>query len=187
MNGVRMTDEEVTQAYLTYHDMVYRIAIVKMRDRAKAEDIQQEVFMAMIRYSDRIRNEEHLKAWLIRVTLNACRKRFRGFWERMTVFLDDQKQKRVQQEDTGQADEEPGDTTGDPALAYEEDLNPQLTREAVEGLSPGSQAVVHLRFYEQLSIKEIAYCLGLSEAAVKTRISRAYTELRKTLEGQIRL
>ena len=67
MNGVRMTNDELSQAYLKYCDMVYRIALLRTKSQAQAEDIQQDVFMALVRYSDRIRSEEHLKAWLIRV------------------------------------------------------------------------------------------------------------------------
>ena len=60
MTGVRMTDRELTQAYETYRDMVYRIAFVKTKSKAQAEDIQQEVFLALVRYSDRIRDGQHL-------------------------------------------------------------------------------------------------------------------------------
>ena len=54
INGVRMTDEEISKAYLQYVDMVYRIALVKTKNQTQAEDIQQDVFEALIRYSDRI-------------------------------------------------------------------------------------------------------------------------------------
>ena len=72
-----MTDEELTRAYIQYVDMVFRIALVMTKNRADAEDIQQDVFLALVRYSYRIQSEKHLKAWLIRVTKNACRKHFR--------------------------------------------------------------------------------------------------------------
>ena len=62
-----MTDEELTEAYETYCNMVFRIAYVQTKSRTEAEDIQQTVFLALVRYSDRIRSQEHLKAWLIRV------------------------------------------------------------------------------------------------------------------------
>ena len=95
MNGSRMTDQELTAAYETYRDMVYRIALTHTKNTAKAEDIQQDVFMALVRYSDRIRSEAHLKPWLILVTVNACRKHFRSLWIKLTVLYDDALMKKA--------------------------------------------------------------------------------------------
>ena len=183
MNGVRMTDEELTNAYRTYGDMVYRLAFVKLQDRAKADDIQQDVFMALVRYSDRIRSDEHLKAWLIRVTINACHKHFRSFWERKTVYFDDQ----LDKPDRGDGGEET-DGAGEPAAeAPPDDLNAELTAEAVAALPDTARVVIHLFYYENLPVRRIAQVLRLSEAAVKTRLSRARDALRKQLEGRVRL
>ena len=180
MNGTRMTDEELTQAYLTYGDMVYRLACIKLKDRVKADDIQQDVFLTLVRYSDRIRSQEHLKAWLIRVTVNACHKQFRSFWEKKTVYFDDQKEKP----DEGQKGESPGEPA---AEEPPDDLNGELTAEAVAALPDTSRVVIHLFYYENLSVRQIAQALRLSEAAVKTRLSRARDTLRKQLEGKGRL
>lgn len=176
MNGRRMTDEELTQAYQTYCNMVYRIAFVQTKSQAQAEDIQQDVFMALVRYSDRIRSEEHLKAWLIRVTQNACRKHFRSLWIKLTVLYDDTLYKEQETESGGMAvAAEP--LGGDPADSEEVDV----VREAVEQLPPNSRAVIHLFYYEEMSVREIAVSLGITEPNVKTRLSRARDQLRQIL------
>ena len=184
INGTRMTDEELTRAYETYCDMVFRIALVQTKSRAQAEDIQQDVFLALVRYSDRIRSEEHLKAWLIRVTRNACKKHFRSLWIRLTVLYDDTLYKEQETGDGGMAvaagptGAEP--SGGDPA----EDDEMDVVREAVEQLPPNSRAVIHLFYYEEMSVREIARSLGISEANAKTRLSRARDQLRNVLGVQ---
>ena len=174
INGTRMTDAELTRAYQTYCDMVYRIAFVQTKSRAQAEDIQQDVFLALVRYSDRIRSEEHLKAWLIRVTRNACKKLFRSLWIRLTVLYDDTLLKEGEAEGSP-----PGEVGGDPAASDDT----EVVRESVEKLPPDSRTVIHLFYYEEMSVREIAQSLGISEANVKTRLSRARDRLRQMMGG----
>ena len=111
---------DVEEALHTYGDMVYRLALVQMKNRSEAEDVFQEVFLRLVRYKDRIDGQEHLKPWLIRVTVNCCRKQFDSAYRRRTVPID----------------------------------------------------------------REIAEILELSEAAVKTRLSRARGKLKYTLKGE---
>ena len=79
---------DVEEALHTYGDMVYRLALVQMKNRSEAEDVFQEVFLRLVRYKDRIDGQEHLKAWLIRVTVNCCRKQFDSAYRRRTVPID---------------------------------------------------------------------------------------------------
>ncbi len=172
-----MTDEELTEAYETYCNMVFRIAYVQTKSRTEAEDIQQTVFLALVRYSDRIRSQEHLKAWLIRVTKNACKKHFRSLWVKLTVLYDDALYKEQETDAEGMAVAS-GQSGGDPA----EDDELDIVQEAVEQLPVISRTVIHLFYYEELSIREIAQALGITESTAKTRLSRARDQLRKILE-----
>ena len=177
MNGIRMTDEELTRAYQTYCNMVYRIAFVQTKSQAQAEDIQQDVFMALVRYSDRIRSEEHLKAWLIRVTQNACRKHFRSLWIKLTVLYDDTLYKEQETESDGMAvAAEP--SGGDPADSEEVDV----VREAVEQLPPNSRAVIHLFYYEEMSLKEIAFVTESIPTTVASKLSRTRKKICKIIK-----
>ena len=181
MNGIRMSDEELTAAYQEYGDMVYRIALVQTKQQALAEDIQQEVFLALVRHSDRIRSEEHLKAWLIRVTQNACRKHFRSLWVKLTVFYDDRLRKNTgQEEEDGFETGEIAEETADPE---EETEMADLAREAVEQLPERYRIPIHLFYYEELSVKEIARITGNSESNVKTQLSRARSRLKEIIGG----
>ncbi len=175
-----MTDAELTKAYTDYSDMVYRIALVQTKNRAQAEDIQQDVFMALVKYSDRIRSEAHLKAWLIRVTQNACHKHYRSLWIKLTVLYDD----ALYKESDG-AGLQPADPGGYPGADDPDHLYDEVVQEAVEKLPDNYRTVIHLFYYEEMPVREIALTLKMSEQNVKTRLSRARDRLRKELEGKI--
>ncbi len=169
-----MTDAELTSAYHTYCDMVYRIAYVQTKSQAQAEDIQQDVFLALVRYSERIRSEEHLKAWLIRVTQNACRKHFRSLWFKLTVLFDDTRLKEQEQDGMPSALSAPGMEEANPGSD-----DTELMQEAVESLPDSYRSIIHLFYYEDMSVREIARALGISEQNVKTRLSRARDRIRQ--------
>ena len=78
---------DVDQVVREYADMVYRIAVANTRVTQDAEDVFQEVFVKLVRYKDRIEDENHLKNWLIRVTINESR-RIEGSGWKKNVSLD---------------------------------------------------------------------------------------------------
>ena len=55
-----------------YSDTVYRAAVHHCSSTSDAEDVVQDVFEKLLRYSGSFSSEEHLKAWLLRVTINRC-------------------------------------------------------------------------------------------------------------------
>ena len=55
-----------------YSDMIYRIAYQNLRSSYDAEDIMQEVFLTLLKNDGKFKDSEHLKAWLIKVTVNKC-------------------------------------------------------------------------------------------------------------------
>ena len=72
-----------------YADMVYRLAFAQVKNRTDADDVFQEVFIRLVKYLDTIENEEHLKAWLIRVTINCARKHFGSYWNKNVSGMDE--------------------------------------------------------------------------------------------------
>ena len=153
----------VEQAVETYGDMVWRLALIQMKNKSEAEDVFQEVFLRLVRYQDRIQGQEHLKAWLLRVTVNCCKKQFNTAFRKRTVPMD--KEFGAQE-------------------SYEMDLPEDPVYEAVLPLSDDYRSVVHLFYYEQYSIREISGILEVSESVVKTRLSRARAKLREILKGE---
>ena len=167
MGALRLKTDDIIDKYA---DMVYRIAVNETGNREDAEDIFQEVFLRLVRYRDRIANEEHLKAWLIRVTINCAKKQKGSFWNRKV----DSMEKSAQE----QSDERT-------ANAYETVENadsPVLL--AVRELPEKYRSVVYLFYYEEMSIAQIGKLLGEKESTVKSRLYRAREILKMKLEGE---
>lgn len=146
------------ERYLT---MVYRLAHARTGSAQDAEDIAQDVMLRLSRRERSIQSEEHLKAWLIRATANRANSLFRSAWRRRTLPLE--------------------------AAAQAEKPEPpkhDALTEALGALSPKQRVVVHLYYYEEMRVDEIAAALGIRPDAVKMRLSRARSELRRRLNGK---
>ena len=137
-------------AVRTYADMVYRLACLNTNNKETAEDVFQTVFLKLVSHQESIISEEHLKAWLIRVTINQCKSVATTAWNR----------KRASYEDA-MLMEEPEE---------QEDFSDVY--EAVRELPDKYRDVIHLFYYEQLTVKDIAGILDTKEATVKTWLSR---------------
>jgi len=143
-----------------YFDTVYRLALSQMQDKHRADDVLQEVFIRYIKTDKVFESEEHLKAWLIRVTLNCCKSIYLSSWFKKTV-----------------------------PLTEESDLYFEIPEQndvyfAVLKLPQKYKAVIHLFYYEDLSVKQIAEYLGMKEATVKSQLHRGREMLKTMLKEE---
>lgn len=153
---------DIDDAVRRYADMVYRLAVLNTRNRYEAEDVFQEVFLKLFRHKEGICNEEHLKAWLIRVTVNQCKSLAVTVWNKRRVSMGSV----AEQGEEMQADEGESEVY-----------------EAVKKLPPKYREVIHLFYYEELQIREIAAVLERNEATIKTQLARGRQMLEKMLKG----
>ena len=144
-----------------YSTMLYRIAFVRTQSSSDAEDIVQETWVRYFRAAPELESEEHRKAWLLRVCINCANSFLTSAWRRHGAPLDETL---------------PG--SGSP------DTDRLDVLEAVKSLPDKYRTVVHLFYYEDLSVKEIAEIEGIREAAVKTQLHRARQMLKKKLGGE---
>jgi len=189
MEGRRYTNAEIDQIIRQYSDMVYRVIVTRLKDRDSANDIFQEVFLKLVRREKGFVSDEHLKAWLLRVTINECNDHFRSAWVKKFVSYDDTLEKDLDAFYDGDIPEDyvsPGEQAVWMEADEPDDPVRSMTLEAVQQLSPKLRDVVHLFYYEELSIREIAAVLGIEQNAVKTRLSRARETLKKQLGGKYR-
>ena len=136
----------------TYGDMLYRICLVQLHSVADAEDALQEVYLKYIQKHPRFENEEHRKAWLIRVTINQCRDMLRRIRIRATENIDTIVEMYA---DNGRLSPDDGTVLRSLMLLPEK-----------------YSSVMLLHFVEGYNYKEIAEVIGKSESAVKMRIKR---------------
>ena len=145
-----MEQESFDRAARRWQDMVFRLALHQLGSYADADDAVQEVFLRLWRQKAPFESEEHLRRWLLRVTVNWCRDQLRCPWRRRRVDWDS-------------LENQPAFETPEQGELYE----------AVMSLPEKYRAVLDLFYYEELSVREIGEVLGLSQSAVTTRLSRA--------------
>ena len=143
-----------------YSDIIYRIAVHNCQISADAEDIMQEVFIELLTKCPCPDDPEHLKAWLIRVTINKCRSLHRLAWRRKSVPLEECAE-----------------------LAQPEQSS---VMEEIWQLPETMRNVIYLYYYEDYTIAEIAKILGKNANTVSSTLQRARRKLKDILEeGEI--
>ncbi|WP_300682715.1 RNA polymerase sigma factor [Acutalibacter sp. 1XD8-36] len=83
------SEQETARAMDRYADMVRRLCLIHVKNQADSEDVFQTVFVKYVLSSAVFENDEHEKAWFIRVTINACRDLLRSFFRSRTVPLEE--------------------------------------------------------------------------------------------------
>lgn len=151
-----------TLAVERWGDLVWRLALARTANVSDAEDVFQEVFLRYFRHEDRFGSDEHRKAWLIRCTVNRAKSLLASPWRRRTVPLETAAQVGVEDE-------------------YREVYS------AVLSLPAKYRTVIHLFYFEGLSIAELAAALGCAEGTVKSQLSRGRALLREALKEEIDL
>lgn len=142
-----------------YQDRLFAAAYSVCKSPQDAEDVVQESFIAYHSSKKEFESEEHIKAWLSRVTINKAKNACRAFWRRATVPLEDY------------AD----------SLEFECSADRELF-ETVMGLPEKYRTALHLYYFEDYPVKEIAKILSISESNVKVRLSRGRAMLKEILE-----
>ena len=156
------SEDYASRAIDQYADTVRRICMVHLKNYDDTEDIFQTVFLKYVLHSAPFDSEEHEKAWIIRVTINACKDLLKNVFRRRTVPLD-------------QIIEKPQEMT--------EDHSDLL--EAVLALPEKYKDVIYLYYYEGYSAAEIGSILKKNVNTVYTLLTRARQILKTKLEGVI--
>ena len=144
-----------------YQDMVYRLSLSQLGNVQDAEDAVQEVFLRLYR-QERPPVGDSLRYWLIRVTVNYCRDILRSPWRKRRISL------------TELAEPHAG-----PVF---DRIEQRELFDAVIALPEKYRTVLHLYYYEEISVREISELLKLSQSAVTTRLTRAREKLKEKLE-----
>lgn len=155
------SEQEVTRAIEQYSDMVRRLCMIHLKNYADTEDIFQTVFLKYVLSSAAFENEEHEKAWFIRVTINACKDLLRNFFHSHVTSLDEILEHSAE---------------------MQEDHREVL--EAVLSLPQKYREVVYLHYYEGYTAPEISQILGKKVNTIYTLLTRSRQILREKLGGE---
>lgn len=149
------TEEQFSHLAKKYMDTVFRLAFNYLKSQSEADDVTQEVLIKLYRTDKEFENEEHIKHWLIRVTINECKKAFLSPWKRIEPIEDYASTLSFTSPEHGE-------------LFY-----------AVMDLPKKYRIPIFLYYYEDYSCEEISSFLGIANATVRTRLRRG-RELLKT-------
>lgn len=164
----------IEAAVADWGDTVYRVALNQTGSPTDAEDVRQDVFERLLASAPRFTDSEHLKAWLLRVTVNRCHDLAKSHSRSRTDSLEEHSE-LVRKKWASLSEE---DECTDSLLADE------LTC-AVRRLPDDQQAAIDLFYRDSLTTDEIADILQCSPGAVRTRLYRARNALRKALAGSV--
>lgn len=148
---------EVETKIREYSDLVYRIAYTMTNRKSDAEDIFQEVFIKFYKNIDKMKDVEHEKRWLIRVTINDCNMLYRKNQTRNEIELDENICKPCNDE-------------------YKVSIQSYIKK-----LPHKYETVIYLYYFEGYKINEIAKILRTTSGTIKSRLSRAKIQLKNIM------
>ena len=154
-----MTNEQFTCLAQRYLDTVFRVAYNYIGSRTDAEDITQNVFFKLLQSKKIFESDDHVKNWLIRVTVNECKNLVRAKWWK-TESIEDHTL----------------------SLTFENPAHSDLYF-AVMGLPKKYRLPIYLHYYEGYSTGEIGELLGIPKNTVCSNLKRGREQLKEILTG----
>jgi RNA polymerase sigma-70 factor, ECF subfamily len=170
----RSRDELLEDLVHQHSLLVYRIAYAVLRGHHDAEDATQETFFRALRYGSKLAAVEDHKGWLARIAWRVAVERSRMARHKREVSLDDPEKPLAE---VASAESSAGD-------AIEASQVNALVKRFIAALPKKLRAPLILSTVEELSPREVATTLGISPAAVRSRVFRARQILRDKLAEQ---
>lgn len=156
-----MTEESFVETVNKNSKRIFLIALSFTKNREDAEDIMQNSFLKLWSSKEKFENEEHIAKWLTVVATNESKNLLKLY------------SKKARHTEIDVAEDFMFDSVEDKELFN-----------VVMSLPPKLAVAIHLFYYEDMSIKEIAETLNVSENVIKTRLSRGRKKLMNFLEGE---
>ena len=153
------SEEEASRAIDLYGDTVKRICMIHLKNYSDTEDIFQTVFLKYVLHAPDFESSDYEKAWIIRVTINACKDLLKSFFRSRTLPLDSVIEK-----------------------AEDSDSDHSDVLEAVLSLPRKYKDVIYLYYYEEYSAAEIGSILHKNVNTVYTLLNRGRQTLKTKLE-----
>jgi RNA polymerase sigma-70 factor (ECF subfamily) len=150
-------DLYINEILSKYADTVYRICFMYLHNKSDAEDAFQEIFLKLFLNSNSIEDDEHEKAWIIRVSINHCKDTLKSYWYKKVEVRND-----IQ-----------------PSLEKKTDYE---LLETVRLLPKKYKDVIYLFYYEGYSVVEMSKILKMKENTIYSHLHRAKELLKEKLE-----
>ena len=142
-----------------YKDNIYAAAFNICKSAADAEDVVQDTFLQYYMTKKEFDDEKHIRYWILRVAINKAKNIQSSFRRKNEMSLEDYVE----------------------TLTFETPESRELFEEVLK-LPEKCRVVIHLFYYEDYSVKEIAKILRVTESSVKVRLSRGRAKLKDALK-----
>lgn len=153
--------QSVQELFEKYQNNLYAVAFNVCKNAEDAKDVVQDTFIQYYSLKKEFDNEQHIRAWLIRVAINRAKNMNHAFWRKNKRSLEDYME----------------------TLVFETPESEELF-ETVMNLPEKYRIVIHLFYYEDYTIHEMADILKISESNVKVRLSRGRSLLKEKLQEE---
>lgn len=162
--------KEITRLVEEYGNDVLRIATVILKSKELAEDVFQETFLRVVRSYSGYRRESSEKTWIISIAVNICRDYMRSAWKKRVVVTDDFLSYSSDDVDTEEI--------------LEKRSERQALINAILKLPDKYREIIHLYYYQEMGINDIAKVLKIPGGTVKSRLFKARELLHDMIGGE---
>lgn len=145
------SDYEFNRIMNLYADSVFKLAMVKTKNKQDAEDVFQDTFIKLFKCDKMFDSDEHIKRWLMKVTVNASLNLIQSYWNRKTVELDEE-------------------------LIFKDHTQHEIWQE-IKKLPEKYRVPIHLYYFEGYSTEEIAELLHEKPSTVRSKLHRGKNKL----------
>lgn len=154
-----INEDRVLECYQKYKDTIFKLAYSYCKNITQAEDVLQDVFVKFMHKIPIFTDPYHEKAWFIRVTINTCKNVLKLKWNKERVSYEDYMKTEI----------------------ISEEAEYELLRQAILSLPEKYRLPIHLYYYEEYSVREIAEILQKKETAIQTQLQRGREKIKKSL------
>ncbi len=151
-----MKEEKFEEIVEQYYRDIYKLVFLMVKEKNDAEDITQEVFLKAKTHLANFRGESSVKTWLYRIATNEVRRFFKKTEARKHIKV--------------------------PVRAEKEDEDFEVLKYAMDRLDRESYEILFLKFFKEMSEKEIAFVLGIPVGTVKSRLYYAKKRLKEEMQ-----
>lgn len=148
-----------------YYPMIYRFVYMQVKNKADAQDITQEIFYKYLMHPIAFSDIEKEKAWLFTVASNQCKSYWRTGWYKRIFPMQD----------------EIPELEHTPEREYENKERGFYVVACVAKLPQKYREIIHLFYYEDMSIEKISEITGKKKSTIQTQLDRGRKLLRKMM------
>ncbi len=161
--------QEITRLIEQYGDDILKTALVILKSKELAEDVYQETFLRVCRSFSSYRRESSEKTWITSIAVNICRDYLRSSWKKRVVVTEDF---LTYSSDT------------DTEELIEKRNEKKELLEAIMKLPDKYRKIIHLYYYQEMDVKDIASVLKIPGGTVKSRLFKARNLLYGLMGGE---